>query len=91
MKKRGHWIVEGRVQGVCYRMLAQEEAERLSLTGFVRNRRDGAVEVVAEGEEQVLVCFLEWCRRGPPYATVTDVKVEYSEPTNEFDTFSVAY
>ncbi len=91
MKKRIHLVVEGRVQGVCFRMYTQEEAERLGLTGWVRNRHDGTVEAMAEGEEDVLADFLAWCRRGPPHARVTGVKEEHSEATGEFESFDITY
>jgi acylphosphatase len=48
---RAHLIVKGRVQGVCYRMETEDVARRLNLTGWVRNRRDRTVEIVAEGEK----------------------------------------
>jgi acylphosphatase len=91
MKKRGHFTIEGRVQGVCYRMFAAEEAESLGLTGWVKNLPDGAVEIVAEGEETDLRQFLDICRRGPPAAHVTRISEEYGEPTGSFGSFRVAY
>lgn len=68
--------MRGRVQGVWYRGAAQEVAERLGLAGWVRNRRDGSVEIVAEGEEGALRRLVEWCREGPPLARVSDVLAE---------------
>lgn len=87
MMKRAHFIVEGRVQGVCYRMYACEEAQRLGITGWVRNKSDGTVEIIAEGEEKALGDFLVWCRRGPSYARVTGVRHDYSEAKGEFEDF----
>ena len=91
MKRRLHLDISGRVQGVCYRMYAQEEAARLGLTGWVRNGHDGSVEAVAEGDEATLNEFEKWCRRGPPAAHVTTVETLYSDTTGEFDSFSIAY
>ena len=91
MKKRGHFRVEGRVQGVCYRMYACKEAERLGLTGWVRNCPDGTVEAVAEGEERDLVSFRAWCAKGPPYARVTAVGESYGDASNAFEGFRVRY
>lgn len=91
MRKRAHWIVLGRVQGVCFRMSAREEALRLGIAGWVRNRFDGSVELVAEGEERVLQEFAAWCRRGPPGAHVTSFSEILSDPTGEFATFRVLY
>ena len=89
--KRVHLIVSGRVQGVCYRMYAVDEARRLGVTGWVRNLLDRTVEVVAEGEKQALGEFLDWCRNGPQFASVTGVKAEYSEATGEFESFEIVY
>jgi acylphosphatase len=91
MKKRVHLKILGRVQGVCYRMYAQEEAERLGLTGWVRNAHDDSVEAMAEGDESALEDFVKWCRRGPPAARVTNVETEYSDAIDEFGEFSIGY
>ena len=89
MKKRGHFLIRGRVQGVCYRMFACDEAARLGLTGWVRNLRDGSVEVVAEGDEGALRELVTWCRQGPPAARVTDVEADYLQASGEFEEFVV--
>ena len=91
MKQRGHFTIRGRVQGVCYRMYARDRAEELGLAGWIRNRSDGSVEVVAEGEESAIVAFRDWCRVGPPLAVVTDVRDAYAEPTGEFRAFDITF
>jgi acylphosphatase len=73
--------VEGRVQGVGYRAWASEEAERLGLTGWVRNRRDGSVEAVVSGDAGLVETFLARCRQGPRGAIVSDVRSEAYEGT----------
>ena len=88
--KRAHFTVLGRVQGVCYRMCARDEAARLGLTGWVRNQRDGSVEIVAEGNDAALREFLAWCRHGPPHARVADLIEDYSPASGEFDEFRVS-
>lgn len=70
MKKNIHITVHGKVQGVAYRISAQEEAERLGVTGFAMNCGDGSVCIEAEGEKAHLDEFLEWCRNGPSGAEV---------------------
>ncbi|MHB8528790.1 MAG: acylphosphatase [Caulobacteraceae bacterium] len=65
--------VRGRVQGVGYRWWAIGEARRLGLDGWVRNRRDGSVEIVAIGPQAAAEQLVEACRRGPPAATVRSV------------------
>ena len=89
MKKRMHVLISGRVQGVCFRMYACDEATRLGLTGWVRNLREGSVEALAEGEEEALAGFLAWCRRGPPHARVAAAVEDYSAATAEFDEFTI--
>jgi len=72
-------------------MYACEQAERLGLTGWVRNRPDGTVEIVAEGEGTALTEFVKWCRVGPSHARVAEVLESYSEPTSEFDRFEITF
>jgi len=90
-KARAHLIVKGRVQGVCYRATTAETATELGLTGWVRNRGDGGVEIVAEGEKSAVEKLVEWCRQGPPMAKVTSALVDWETPTGEFESFDVAY
>ena len=66
----------GHVQGVFFRATARVQAEMLGLTGKVRNNPDGSVEIFAEGSQNALVCFMEWCHYGPPAARVDRVIVE---------------
>ena len=72
--------VTGRVQGVWFRESCREVADRLGLSGSVRNRADGAVEVVAEGAPQEVEALVVWCRSGPPAAEVTGVEVAEERP-----------
>jgi acylphosphatase len=92
MRRRGHFICHGRVQGVFFRASVQDEANHLQLTGWVRNRRDGSsVEIVAEGDVEAVADLLRWCEHGPPYSTVTRVESDYSAATGEFDGFQVHF
>jgi acylphosphatase len=59
-------VIRGRVQGVGYRMAMVEAAHARGVAGWVRNRRDGTVEAVVQGDEASVDAMLEWCRRGPP-------------------------
>jgi len=67
--------VQGRVQGVWYRATAQDEARRLGLDGWVRNRADGGVQLLLQGAASAVDAMLAWCRVGPPAAEVTQVDV----------------
>jgi acylphosphatase len=80
---RRHVVVSGRVQGVFYRASLEREAHAGDVAGWVRNRDDGAVEAVLEGEPAAVERVLAWCRQGPPRAEVTDVVVEEEEPVGE--------
>ncbi len=84
-------IIHGRVQGVFYRASAREKAIKLGLTGWVKNRFDKTVEVVAEGEKKKLEDLVKWCNIGPQDAYVTDLEVSWGLYTGEFRNFSVRY
>ncbi len=73
--KHLHLIVHGRVQGVGYRFACKQRADELGLYGWVKNRSDGSVEIVVEGAENTLDTFLQWAKKGPPYADVLNVDV----------------
>lgn len=75
--RRIHATVHGRVQGVGFRYFVQREAQRLGLCGWVRNLRDGSVEVSAEGSPDDLALLEEALNRGPGTARVTSVSVQH--------------
>jgi len=90
-RTRIHVIISGRVQGVAYRYFAEKWAVSLAVTGWVRNRYDGRVEVVAEGARVNLDLFLEKLRNGPRMALVDDVDVRWEEYTGEFPNFEITF
>lgn len=69
-----HVLISGTVQGVGYRDAMQEEAARLGVAGWVRNRADGSVEAVLQGPEAAVDALTRWAARGPRLARVTDVR-----------------
>jgi acylphosphatase len=83
--------VTGVVQGVWYRGSTRERAGELGLVGWVRNLRDGSVELEAEGEQAVVDQLLAWCKQGPPAARVGGVDVEGLEPAGGESGFEVRY
>ena len=87
---RVHLIIHGRVQGVAFRYATKDAADRLGIKGWVRNRREGTVEAVAEGPREQLEKFAAWCRHGPPLARVNEVEVAWQSATGEFDRFAIA-
>lgn len=68
-------VVSGRVQGVFFRDSCRSQAQRLGVRGWVRNRSDGTVEVVAEGRRDDVDQLLNWCQQGPSRAQVTGIVV----------------
>lgn len=90
-KARARVIVEGRVQGVFFRAHTEEMASLLSLKGWVKNRRDGRVEALFEGDKAKVDEMIQWCHRGPSEARVTNVRVIWEEFAEEFKDFSITY
>lgn len=72
--------VHGAVQGVGFRWWTAREAARLGVRGWVRNRWDGAVELLVEGGPTQVQALIEWLHRGPPYADVSRVDVDAADP-----------
>ncbi len=87
--KQVQLFVRGRVQGVFFRASAQREAKRLGLTGWVKNRPDGAVEVIAEGEEDELKELIVWANHGPSNARVERVDVRWRGFIGDFSDFRI--
>ena len=86
---RAHVFISGRVQGVNFRWNTQREAQRMGLTGWVRNMWDGRVEAVFEGEDSAVRRAVAWCQQGQRPAWVENVEVSYGEATGEFSGFYI--
>ncbi len=82
-------IIRGRVTGVYFRASAQREAKRLGITGWVRNRNDGSVEIMAEGDEDVIKELVGWSHHGPTAARVDGVDVRWRGYSGEFSDFRI--
>jgi len=85
------FVVEGRVQGVAYRAFTRDAATGLGLTGWVRNREDGTVEVEVAGSDEGLARLAERLRQGPPLARVTALKQESLDRHPEWTDFRILY
>lgn len=83
-------IFSGAVQGVGFRYITERMARPFPVTGFVKNLRDGKVELVAEGREEVLEKFLAAVRESQLKHYIQDVEINWSEPTGEFTKFEIA-
>ncbi|MDC0749801.1 acylphosphatase [Polyangium mundeleinium] len=87
--KQVHLHVKGRVQGVYFRASTQREAKRLGLCGWVKNRADGGVEILAEGEEDGLKELIAWSQKGPSAARVEHVDVRWRGFQGDFSDFRI--
>jgi acylphosphatase len=86
-EKTLHLVIHGRVQGVWFRESTRQEAERLGVRGWVRNRGDGTVEAMVQGDSAAVAALLAWTHHGPPLARVT--RVEALPGEGEFSGFEV--
>lgn len=80
--------VKGKVQGVFYRASTKQMADLLAIKGFVQNEPNGNVYIEAEGDDELLVKFVQWCQHGPENAVVEHVSVT-DGPLQVFDSFEV--
>ena len=82
-----HLLIKGKVQGVFFRATAKKIADKLNLTGWIKNREDDDVEAMVTGSQQQLEEFINWCRKGPEKAEVEDVIVTQEKETvfNDFE------
>jgi acylphosphatase len=85
------FVVTGRVQGVGFRWFTLDAAGREGITGWVANRPDGAVEILAEGDAEALERFERAIRTGPPHAHVDEVDTELLAPTGRYPGFSARH
>lgn len=89
--QRVYLVISGDVQGVGFRAWVRETAKRLGLTGWVKNREDGAVELVAEGVQKNVEELTNECHHGPEVAWITKVDVVWEDATNEYIGFDIVY
>jgi acylphosphatase len=91
VRTRAHVVVSGDVQGVFFRQETKRQAEAHGVSGWVRNRDEGKVEAVFEGEEQDVKALVDFSTRGPPRAMVTNVNLKWETYTGEFNDFKIRY
>jgi acylphosphatase len=83
--KTQHLLIHGRVQGVWFRESMRSEAERLGVTGWVRNAPDGSVEAVVQGPDTAVDALIAWARIGPPQARVD--RIDLVDAQGDFSGF----
>jgi acylphosphatase len=84
-----HLLIEGRVQGVFYRASAKQMADKLGITGWVKNTPEGNVEILAKGKEGDIEEYINWCKQGPPKAVVTNLAVTKKDDTLVLQGFEI--
>lgn len=91
MKVKAHVIVSGRVQGVYFRGNTREKAKKHGVNGWVQNLPDRGVEAVFEGEKKDVDKLIDFVKKGPSYAKVSNVDLEWLDYTGEFTDFRILY
>jgi len=91
MEVRAHVFIKGRVQGVFFRSEIKRKAEDLDTKGWARNLPDGSVEALFEGQEPSVAKLVEFCKKGPVGAHVTNLALEWENYTGEFKDFRIVY
>jgi acylphosphatase len=84
-------IIQGKVQGVYFRAYTKDAAEKLGLTGWVRNLPDGSVETLISGDENQVNKMVDWLQTGSPHSDVTKVVVDDVEKKVSYPSFSIRY
>ena len=89
-KKHLNIQIFGRVQGVGFRFSTVQAARKLGIKGFVKNEYDGSVYIEAEANPEQLNDFTNWCRNGPYYSDVADLRIN-EDTIKNFETFEIKY
>ncbi|MBY0098287.1 acylphosphatase [Mesobacillus maritimus] len=84
-------VVSGKVQGVGYRYFAQMKAVQFGITGWVKNRTDGAVEMVTTGTKENLDLFIEEISRGNPFSKVDQIEINEISLAEKYQSFTIKY
>jgi acylphosphatase len=87
---RARVVITGKVQGVCFRAETQRAAKQRNVLGWVRNRPEGSVEALFEGDEPDVKAMLEWCWQGSSFSRVQHVEVKWETCTGDHDRFDIA-
>ncbi len=90
-KVRAHAVESGRVQGVFFRVETKKAADHFTVFGWVKNRSDGKVEAVFEGNAESVDAVIKWCYQGPSLSRVDNVDVIWEDTPEGFDEFRITY
>lgn len=83
--------IVGKVQGVFFRKNIQEIANKLNLTGWIRNLDDGSLKIITQGEQEDLDSLVNYCKVGPEKADIKDIQIEEVELDNNLNGFEIKY
>ena len=86
-----HIVISGKVQGVFFRKNTKQKADNLDISGWVKNADDDKVEIFAQGSEENINSFINWCKHGPPKAEVKNIQVQEKKVNNTLNEFSIVY
>lgn len=90
-KVRVHIFVSGRVQGIFFRENTKKKAEKLAISGWVKNLRDGRLEAVFEGDRENIEKMVNWAKKGPIWAKIDDFSLVWEDYVGEFKDFEIRY
>lgn len=87
--QRAHIFIEGRVQGVGFRYFTKTNAQKIGLTGWVKNRADGRVEAIFEGPKEEVLTMIEQCQKGPRASEVNNIDLKWEEVDSTINSFQI--
>ena len=86
-----HMVAYGRVQGVGFRFFVRQRAAAVGIKGWVRNLPDGSVEILAEGEKDMLDIFIDRVKHGPAFGRVSELDIDWIEPSHAHTHFTIEF
>lgn len=89
--KKVHLIIFGNVQGIFFRSNIKKIADQYNVRGFAKNKKDGSVEVVLEGDNENVDKIIEFCKKGPSGAKIEKINIKEKQYKKEFNDFSIKY
>jgi len=90
-KMRVHIFVSGRVQGIFFRENTKKKAEKLAISGWVKNLRDGRLEAIFEGDRENIEKMVNWAKKGPIWAKIDDFSLVWEDYLGQFKDFEIRY
>ena len=89
MSNRVHLLIDGEVQGVGFRAFIKRKALQKQVTGSIRNLENGKVEVIIQGNKEEINSMIEICKKGPPWARVSNVDIDWNDKIEDYKEFRI--